>query len=252
MQVAFKSSAYQPHSQQQHLLLWALACSILLHALLMLINPHLDIQAQPVQPPPLTIELLQPKVAEAPPVALPEPPKLPPPEPTPDPTPIKKAPEKVAPKPAKVEPQAQPEAEPTPTLATPEVVAVAPTPEVKPTIVVPPPPPAPPPVTGPSEGEIDAAKSAFQNAVQNELKRNQRYPRIAEQRGIEGDVDLEIRIDDSGNVTGVTVVKSSGSSALDDAAIAAVKRSNIKQYMRDILRGLIDKITLTVGFKLAE
>ncbi|HEY0563231.1 MAG TPA: energy transducer TonB [Methylophilus sp.] len=233
-------------------MLWALACSVLLHALVMLINPHLEIKPQPDQPKPLTIELVQPKAVEAPPVALPEPPKPQPPEPTPEPTPLKKVPDKIAPKQPKAEPLAQPQEDPTPALPTPEVVAVAPTPEVKPAIVVPPPPPEPPPVSRPSEGDISAARDAFRSAVQSELKRNQRYPRIAEQRGIEGDVDLEIRLDDTGNVTGVTVVKSSGSSALDDAAIAAVKRSNIKQYMRDILRGLIDKITLTVGFKLAE
>jgi protein TonB len=84
------------------------------------------------------------------------------------------------------------------------------------------------------------------------LKRNQRYPKIAQQRSIQGDVGLEISIDANGNVTNVTVVESSGNDSLDNAAIDAVKRSNIKQYMKDILRGYVDKITVTVGFKLAS
>jgi protein TonB len=122
---------------------------------------------------------------------------------------------------------------------------------VKPTFVAPTPPPEPVKVTGPSDSDIDAARAAYRNQVQRELKRNQRYPKVAETRGIEGDVRLEISIDDNGNVTNVSIAESSGNSALDDAAIAAVKRSNLKQYMQDILRGYIDTITVTVGFKLA-
>ncbi len=120
-----------------------------------------------------------------------------------------------------------------------------------PFVAPPPPPPEPPQASSPSESDIDAARSAYRNQVQRELKRNQRYPKIAETRGIEGDVKLEISIDHAGNVTNVAIAESSGNSALDDAAIAAVKRSNLKQYMQDILRGHVDKITVTVGFKLA-
>lgn len=227
-------------------------CSILLHALLALVLPNFDFSTEQAPKQELTIELVQPKqpepLQEAPPAPVE-------PEPMPEPLkeipkPIKKMETPIERKPvtrAVAEAPAPQEAAPPP-----EVIAVAPKAESKPTFVAPPPPPVEPPKrTGPSESDIQAARDAYRNQVQLELKRNQRYPRIAEQRGIEGDVKLEISIDHDGNVTNVSVDESSGNSALDEAAIAAVKRSNLKQYMQDILRGHIDKITVTVGFKLA-
>lgn len=227
-------------------------CSILLHALLALVLPNFDFSTEQAPKQELTIELVQPKqpepLQEAPPAPV---------EPEPMPEPVKEIPKPIKKMETPIErkPVTQAVAEaPAPQEAAPppEVIAVAPKAESKPTFVAPPPPPVEPPKrTGPSESDIQAARDAYRNQVQLELKRNQRYPRIAEQRGIEGDVKLEISIDHDGNVTNVSVDESSGNSALDEAAIAAVKRSNLKQYMQDILRGHIDKITVTVGFKLA-
>lgn len=240
------------HSKSnEHLLVWTLVCSILLHALLALVLPNFDFSQQEPPKQELTIELVQPKqpepLQEAPPAPV---------TPDPIPEPVKEIPKpikktevplerKPIPQPVTDEPAPQEAAPP------PEVIAVAPKAESKPVFVAPPPPPEPPKRAGPSESDIQAARDAYRSQVQLELKRNQRYPRIAESRGIEGDVKLEISIDHDGNVTQVAVEESSGNSALDDAAIAAVKRSNLKQYMQDILRGHIDKITVTVGFKLA-
>ena len=49
------------------------------------------------------------------------------------------------------------------------------------------------------------------------------YPKGARQRGEQGDVVLEIRVDASGAVDGVKVVGSSGFAELDDAAVRAAK-----------------------------
>lgn len=245
--------AFITHAKSnEHLLVWTLVCSILLHALIAIVVPSFNFTAE--QPPiqELTIELVKPKQPEAVPVVAPETPTPAEPEPVKEiPKPIKKIEKPIERAPiAEPIPETSTEVEPAP--PPPEVIAVAPKAEVKPTIVAPPPPP-PEPVkaTGPSEGDIDAARSAYRNQVQRELKRNQRYPKIAETRGIEGDVKLEISIDNDGNVTNVSIAESSGNTSLDDAAILAVKRSNLKQYMQDILRGYIDTITVTVGFKLA-
>ncbi len=241
------------HSKSnEHLLVWTLVCSILLHALIAIVVPNFEFNTEPAPKQELTIELVQPTPPEAVPEVTPAPPTPVEPEPIREiPKPIKKIEKSVEPKPI-TEPVAQTNTEPQPPAPPPEVIAVAPKEEAKPTFVAPPPPPPEPPQnTGPSQSDIDAARSAYRNQVQRELKRNQRYPKIAETRGIEGDVKLEISIDDIGNVTNVAVAESSGNSALDDAAIAAVKRSNLKQYMLDILRGHVDKITVTVGFKLA-
>ncbi len=241
------------HSKSnEHLLIWTLICSILLHVLIAVVVPNFNFSIEQPQQQELTIELVQPTPPEAAPEVTPAPPTPVEPEPIKElPKPIKKIENPVEPQPIK-EPIAQANSEPQPPAPPPEVISVAPKEEVKPTFVAPPPPPPEPPqATGPSESDIDAARSAYRNQVQRELKRNQRYPKIAETRGIEGDVKLEISIDHAGNVTNVAIAESSGNSSLDDAAIAAVKRSNLKQYMQDILRGHVDKITVTVGFKLA-
>lgn len=219
--------------------------------LIAVVVPNVDFTSEPKLQQELTIELVQPKIPEALPELPPAPPTPVEPEPVKElPKPIKKIEKPIEPQPIR-EPVTPTTAEPQPA-PPPEVIAVAPREEVKPTFVAPPPPPPEPPrASGPSESDIDAARSAYRNQVQRELKRNQRYPKVAEARGIQGDVKLEISIDHAGNVTDVAVAESSGNSALDDAAIAAVKRSDLKQYMNDILRGHVDKITVTVGFKLA-
>jgi periplasmic protein TonB len=246
-------------NNNSHLLIWTLLCSILLHITFAVVVPKFKFDPISQEKQPLTIELVKPKAPEPEPVAIPEPPKPIEPEPIKPPPkkrevrpePIKQPKKTETPEPLPAPVEVKPE--PTPT-APPPVIAAAATPEAKPEFVAPPPPPpdpAPPKPEGPSQSEINAAKNAYRNQVQNELKQNQRYPRIAQQRGIQGDVGLEISIDKEGNVTNVKVVDSSGNDSLDNAAIAAVKRSNIKQYMKEILRGYVDKITVTVGFKLA-
>lgn len=242
-------------NNNNNLLIWTLLCSILLHIAFAVVVPKFKFDPIEKEKQTLNIELVQPKAPEPEPVAIPEPPTPEPVEPPPvkreiKPEPIKQ-PKKVEVTESLAEPiEATPEPAPP---APPPVIATTPTPEVKPEFVAPPPPPPEPPkATGPTQSEINAARNAYRNQVQSELKRNQRYPKIAQQRSIQGDVGLEISIDTDGNVTNVTVVESSGNDSLDNAALDAVKRSNIKQYMKDILRGHVDKITVTVGFKLAS
>lgn len=241
-------------NHNNNLLIWTLLCSILLHIAFAVVVPKFKFDPIEKEKQTLNIELVQPKAPEPEPVATPEPPTPEPAEPPPVKREIRPEPIKQPKKSEVTEPVAEPiEATPEPApQAPPPVISTTPTPEVKPEFVAPPPPPEPPKTTGPSQSEINAARNAYRNQVQNELKRNQRYPKIAQQRSIQGDVGLEISIDANGNVTNVTVVESSGNDSLDNAAIDAVKRSNIKQYMKDILRGYVDKITVTVGFKLAS
>ena len=47
------------------------------------------------------------------------------------------------------------------------------------------------------------------------------YPRLAQQAGLEGEVILQVRIDAKGTPDEVTVVRSSGTSSLDAAAVEA-------------------------------
>lgn len=258
MQAVLKES-----KQFNHLLEWCLIASLLIHALMMFTLPKPDYDLPPPKKQEIRIEL----VKEQPPAPVqpaaepqPTPPKPQPEPPKPQPTPVKQEL-----KPVKHEPMSQ-KPSPEPVVETPRPVVESPTPpviaakptasEAKPEVVVPPPaPPAPPPESvkaGPSEGDIDAARNAFRSAAHRELKKNQRYPRIAQDRGIEGDVKLSINMDDHGNITGIEIVESSGNKAIDDAAISAAQKSQLKQHFTEILRGKINNIIVTVSFKLAS
>jgi len=249
--------------QFNHLLEWCLIASLLIHALFMFTLPKPDYDLPPPKKQEIRIEL----VKEQPPAPVqpsaepePTPPKPLPEPPKPQPAPVKHEPKPVKPEPAPQKPSPEPVVEtPHPVVEspTPPVIAAKPTvSEAKPEVIVAPPaPPAPPPEpvkAGPSEGDIEAARNAFRSAAHRELKKNQRYPRIAQDRGIEGDVKLSINIDDHGNITGIEVVESSGNKAIDDAAMSAAQKSQLKQHFTEILRGKINNIIVTVSFKLAS
>lgn len=249
----------EPTQQFKHALEWCLLVSLVLHLAFVfgVAKPDYDLE------PPATHEIkieLAPK--PEPPKAEPLPPEPPKPEPKiePKPQPVKPLPQKIDPIPQPLKQQPEPvappppapvvESHPQPVIAAKPVVS-----ESKPEVVIPPPPPpAPEPVkaSGPSDSDIDAARNAFRSAAHRELKKNQRYPRIAADRGIEGEVKLNIHLDDSGNITGVDVAESSGNGSLDEAAVSAAKKSNLKSYFHEILRGRVDNIIVTVSFKLAN
>ena len=184
------------------------------------------------------------------PVELPEPPK--PVEPIkPQPEQIKPLPRKemkLEPKPVESKPEPiQTEPPPPPAVITATPKADAPS-EIK----VPPPPPDPPKKTEPNDSEINAARDAYIQNVQSQLRRNHRYPKIAESRGIQGEVKVKIAIDKEGNVSNVTVLESSGNASLDEGPIATVKRSNLKQFYPEILHGRSYEFTTPIVFTLTE
>lgn len=226
--------------------------SFLAHVLFAVLIPKFNIDT-PKKPIPieLKIELVQPKPPE--PIVIPEPPKV---EPKPEeikplPKEIKQKPIENKPLPKNIEPKLEPIAEPTsqPKISEPtKVIAVEPKPDNTPAITVPPQPPEPPKKAEPTDGDFEA----YRNSVQNELKRNIRYPKMAQNRGIQGEAKIEIKLDDEGNVISVTIVESSGSVVLDNAAIETVKRSNLKQYMKEILFGKLKSIKVPVAFVLAD
>lgn len=251
MNIAIKNSTLN-----QNTLAWTVICSILLHVLIFVAVPNFKFDAIKKLPDVLKVELVQPKKPE-PIVKVIEPIK---PE-TIKPEPIKPKEIKpdsvkklIEPKPAqKVErakPEAAPEAKPEPTQAEPQVpvvIAATPKAEEKPVFVAP--TPQPETVT---EEDIGAARSAYIKSVHQELKRNHRYPKMAERNGVSGEVKVEIKFDKEGNVVSTNVVESSGNASLDEGALATVSRSNFKQYMKKILVGHIDTIVVPIVFTLAS
>jgi protein TonB len=62
-------------------------------------------------------------------------------------------------------------------------------------------------------------------AIQAAIERTKNYPRLARERGIEGEVRLRFRINSAGSVESVEIVKSSGYEILDSASVRAVSRA---------------------------
>jgi len=253
--------------QFSHVLEWCLIASLLIHAAIMFTMPKPDYDLPPPKKQEIRIELVKEQPpAPALPVAEPEPTPVKP-EP-PKPQPVKSESKPVEHKPVEQKPVApqKPSPTPEPPTETPRQVVESPAPAVitaKPTVseaksemVAPPAPPAPPPepikASGPSEGDIEAARNAFKEAAQREIQKNLRYPRIALERGIEGVTNLHITFDDHGNVTSIEVVESSGNKAIDEAAIATIKKSQLKSLFNDLLRGRLKSTNVPVSFKLAS
>ncbi|CAM3820268.1 Protein tonB2 [Pseudomonas reidholzensis] len=190
---------------------WALALLVLaLHgaaAYWVSQAPTPPLPVVPPQIPPMTIEF----AAPAPPVVEPPPPAPAPPVVEPPPPPVvdelaaKPAPKPVPkpkPKPPTPKPVAKPEPKP---VETPPPPVAAPAPPA-------PPAPKPAPVTPPS------ANAAYLKNPAPE------YPQMAQRRGWEGTVLLRVEVMASGKPGQIQIQKSSGRQALDDAALAAVKR----------------------------
>ncbi len=189
--------------------------------------------ALPVVPPeipPMTIEFAQPAPPVQPPPPAPAPPVVEPPPPPPvvDELAAKPAPKPI-PKP-KPKPVPKPVAKPVPK----PVEAPPPPPVAAP---APPAPPAPAPVTPAS-----ANAAYLKNPAPD-------YPQMAQRRGWEGTVQLRVEVLPSGKPGQIQIQKSSGRPALDDAALAAVKRwSFVPAKQGDVAQ--LGWVSVPIDFKL--
>jgi protein TonB len=235
-----------PHNR----IIWAVGLSILLHGMALLLIPRLKID-EVKQPETLTVELATPQVAtpaseEAP--AEPEPPS--PPEP---PKPVTKT------KPV-VKSVTQPSLEkaPPPTEATEisQPVITAPKTEAPAIVSAPAAPTAPSepavsaPKPGPSQRDLDNARNLYGNMLSNAISKYKQYPRVAQIRGWEGQVDLEIEIDSNGNVLATRILQSSGHEILDKQALEMVKKASPLPPPPDALRGRTFTVFVPIPFRL--
>ena len=131
-----------------------------------------------------------------------------------------------------------------PTNAAPAPVAPAP----------PPPAPVPPPEpVGPSQQHLEAARSLYGSLLARAIAKYKQYPKIAQMRGWEGEVLLEVHCDDKGQIISTIVRKSSGHKVLDDQAITMVKKAAPLPQPPEILRSSKQLIILVpVPFTLDE
>lgn len=95
--------------------------------------------------------------------------------------------------------------------------------------------PAPPP-PGPSQQDLDAARSLYGSMLSRAIAKYKQYPKIAQMRGWEGEVLLEVHCDDKGQVLSTQVKKSSGHNVLDEQAMTMVKKASPLPQPPEILR----------------
>ncbi len=235
-----------------HAIIWAISASILLHAFIVVVVPSFDFTTEEEKPVVLKIELQQPEapapaavIEPLPPINIPEPPK---------PEPVKKDPKPIIkPEPVKKlvtqEPVSQPEI--TPQQPVQSVIAVAPSTERNPEVVVPPPTPVePPPET--SQADIDNALNSYGNLLGRAIAKYKSYPKIAERRGWEGTALLDLKIDSNGNVLSAIVRESSGYEALDNRALEMVEKASPFPAPPKVLQGRTFNISVPVAFKLSN
>ena len=230
--------------------------SLLLHAFLAITLPNLTFDLAKEKPIELTIELAPPKAPE--PVAVIEP--VQPIEPVkPEvipPKPIKKIQPKELPKPVTNTPkeptQVAQDPTPTPSEVVPNVIAVAPKADTVPIATVPPPSPEPVLVKPVEVQPIDDnALGEYGGLLGRAIAKHKSYPKIAQMRGYQGDVLLDLRLDGDGNVLSAKVKEGSGYESLDKQALEMVRKASPFPAPPESLRNRTFNITVPVSFKLA-
>lgn len=71
--------------------------------------------------------------------------------------------------------------------------------------------------------DADALYAGYAQTIHRRVQRNRSYPRVAQRAGIQGTVLLEVRVDEQGRILSIDVLRSSGHSVLDRAAIASIE-----------------------------
>ncbi len=241
----------------ENTLIWAIACSLLLHVLIIAMLPNIKFNAAK-KPDVLTIELVPPVKLVPPPVLAPKKQA----EPITPPKPVEKKPAKPSPKPL-AKPVAKPVnpkpiqipiVEPTfhePVRETqPQVLTSSPKAETTPAFTTPVSNPEPPKPTAPSEIDLNAARGQYADMLRREVVKDKKYPSIASRRGYQGEVVLEVKLDSNGNVLSVNIKTSSSFESLDNEAMAKIRRIAPFPLPPEALRGRTFSVTVPISFKL--
>ncbi|MBM3351160.1 MAG: energy transducer TonB [Betaproteobacteria bacterium] len=229
----------------------AIMGSMLLHAIFVTVIPNFEFESSK-KPDVITVELI--KKPEPPPVIVP--PEPAPPEPIkPPPKPIPRPVVKHLPTPAveKREPVLQ---QPVVT-PQPEIISVAPKVEAPaPVQTVPVSMPSqtlvkqdPPPPTF-SQADMEDAKNQYGLALWGAISKHKKYPKIAQMRGWQGEVIIEIQVDGNGHLKSKKVEQSSGYEILDKQALEMVEKALPFPVPPEALRSNSFTITVPVPFKL--
>jgi len=215
---------------------------MLLHGLLAVVIPKLEFD-EVKTPAPLIVEMV--KKPEPPPVVLPEPIKPEPVKPKVEPKPVPKP--LIKPLPVITETKSE-SIPPPPT----EVIAVAHKTEAPPSPVPPVAIDPPKPTEPPRPVDTSAARDSYSNTLWGAISKHKRYPRIAEARGWEGEVIVELLVDGSGQLKSKKIIQRSGYDVLDKQALDMIEKAAPFPVPPEVLRGSSFSITVPVPFKLAS
>tara|TARA_B100001964_G_scaffold75984_1_gene86228 strand:- start:67 stop:720 length:654 start_codon:yes stop_codon:yes gene_type:complete len=109
--------------------------------------------------------------------------------------------------------------------------------------------PPPPPSSGPNVKFIAYDDPPVPVGGYGAIQRNIVYPEIAQEAGIEGKVIIQAFIDKKGRVQGMTILQGIPNTGLNEAAMAAIKKTRFKPaQQRDRPVGVY--ISIPVNFKL--
>lgn len=220
---------------------------MLLHGLLALVVPNLKFDDVKT-PDTLTVELV--KKPEPPPPAPPEPTPPPPEVVKPQPKPLAKP--VVKPLPTPVVEKHEPMPQQPVTAPPPEVIAVAPKVDTPPPVQTVPVPVKhePPPPPAPSQADMDDARNQYGNSLWGAISKQKKYPKIAQMRGWEGEVIVELQLDGNGKLKSKRIAQSSGHETLDKQALEMVEKAMPFPLPPEVLRNNSFTITVPVPFKL--
>lgn len=196
-------------------------------------------------PPPLQVSLAQPKSMENRPSSekekTPEPPKpvvkkepLPVPEKTPTTIPLTKPPVSIKPKEEPVT-EINPKPEVNPTRV---ITKAADTPQETKT------------VNAPSPEKITAATNDYSSLLAAAIAKYKQYPKIAQMRGWQGLIIIELQLNPQGGVIYSQIKKSSGYDVLDQEALEMIKRASPFPQPPEALRTKNFTVLVPISFKL--
>lgn len=110
-----------------------------------------------------------------------------------------------------------------------------------------------PVAVAPSPGSAAAAaraKAAWEKTLVTHLNRFKRYPDAARAHRSQGDVAVQFTIDRAGSVIASRIVRSSGSSVLDEEALAMLRRANPLPAPPGYFNGVTFDLTLPIQFRI--
>jgi len=106
---------------------------------------------------------------------------------------------------------------------------------------------APAPATSASLARVQAS---WEKALINHLNRHKRYPDAARSRSAQGVVVVAFRLDRSGQLVASQITQSSGSAALDEEALAVLKRASPMPAPPEQIAGPMLDLGLPIQFRI--